>query len=91
VDALEREIQELRRITDERNAIDCRSHILRFGDEILHDIRHSKEHFDQILRDIKAYEAYCKQHPNFENNTTLMTTRQILTTYQRCMETHGFL
>ena len=91
VENLEREVRDLRRASDERYAVDCRSRILRFGDELLHDVHHSKEHFDQILRDIKSYEDYCERHPAFENNTTLMTTKQILATYQHCMETHGFL
>ncbi len=52
VDKLGIDVRSLRREFEEREATVCRTHILRFGDEILHGVRHSKEHFDQILTDI---------------------------------------
>lgn len=74
-----------------RDAIAQRARILRFGDELLHDKKHSKEHFDEILRDIKRYEAYCSTHKAFENGTTVATTQHIENTYRKLLETHGFL
>ena len=74
-----------------REAIGQRNRILRFGDELLHDKRHSKEHFDEILRDIKRYEAYCSKHPEFENGTTVATTQYIEDTYRKLLESHDFL
>ena len=41
---------------DEHNAIESRIRIIRFGDEISHNILHSKNHYDQILTDITSYE-----------------------------------
>ena len=52
VDELSGDISALKRDFDERGANDCRTRILRFNDEILHNIRHTKEHFDQILIDV---------------------------------------
>ena len=68
-----------------------RSHILRFGDELLHGVPHSKEHFDQILLDISKYEKYCDDHPNYKNNIANATIKQIKNTYQKCLEENNFL
>ena len=91
VESLEREVRSLRERCEEQSAVDCRSRILRFGDELLHEVHHSKEHFDQILRDVQTYEEYCRTHPDFVNNTTQVTTQQILEIYRRCMADRAFL
>lgn len=91
VDKLEQELKEQKKHMEEQTAKECRIRILRFGDEILHDVHHSKEHFDQILLDVTDYENYCKDHPEFKNNMTVLTTRRIMATYERCLEEHGFL
>ena len=75
----------------EHIATDCRARILRFGDEVLHGQRHSKEHFEQILLDIKRYDVYCLEHPQFENNITELTSERIKEVYCRCLETNDFL
>ena len=76
---------------DEREAKLARARILRFGDECLHDVKHSKEHFDQIMRDIKEYETYCGDHPRFENNTAVHTINLINEIYSDRMRNHSFL
>lgn len=75
----------------ERDAVSCRTRILRFGDELLHDIHHSKEHFDQILMDINEYEIYCDTHPNFKNNQAVMTIKHIKAVYTECMKDRNFI
>lgn len=90
VDKLESDLQSLKANTDEQTAKGCRVRILHFGDEILHGVKHSKEHFDQILMDITDYENYCREHPGFKNNMTAITTSQIKTTYEQCLEEHSF-
>ena len=74
-----------------RDAISQRNRILRFGDELLHDKKHSKEHFDEILRDIDRYEKYCEEHREFENGTTVATSKHIKDTYRKLLESHDFL
>lgn len=68
-----------------------RSQILRFGDEILHGVPHSKEHFDQVLRNIAKYDDYCDTHPEFENNVTGLTSQRIKEIYQQRMDRNDFL
>lgn len=91
VEKLEKDLMEMKEESAEQTAKGCRIRILRFGDEILHDVKHSKEHFDQILLDITDYETYCKDHPNFKNNMTVITTNRIKSAYERCFEGRNFL
>lgn len=98
VAALERKIDEVDKKTDTlsakedmKSAVLCRARILGFGDEILHGTLHSKEHFDQILLDITEYQKYCNAHPEFANHVTKHTTMEIEVTYQRLLDTNGFL
>lgn len=91
VDDLESTVTSIQMDNAERNAIECRVRILRFGDEICHDVQHSNEHFDQVLEDIDTYEKYCRDHPDFKNNKTRLTTAKILDTYAKCIEDNNFL
>lgn len=91
LDGLEKDIKEIKAKNEEREATECRSAILRFGDEIRHGTRHSKEHFDQILLDISFYEHYCDTHTDYANNVALMTIEKIKDTYRKCMDEDTFL
>ena len=90
VDKLEGDLRNLKDRSEEHEAKSCRIRILRFGDEILHGVHHSKEHFDQILLDITEYENYCREHPRFKNNMTSITTSVIMSTYQECWKKNKF-
>lgn len=68
-----------------------RTNILRFGDELLHGISHSKEHFDQVLDDISKYENYCRNHQDYSNGKAVATIKQIKKAYQKCLEENKFL
>ena len=91
VGALEAEVQGIKDDIEEQAAVNCRARILRFGDEVLHNDRHSKDHFDQTLRDIAKYELYCKDHPDFENNVTELTGQRIKEVYMRQLHDNDFL
>ena len=91
VDNLEKNVEKLRSECEERAANNCRTRILHFGDEILHNVRHSKEHFDQILLDITDYEQYCNNHPHFKNNVAVATIKRITEVYEECVENNDFL
>lgn len=91
VSKLDQEMQGVRAAMAEEKAVNCRARILRFGDECLHGERHTKEHFDQTLRDIAAYERYCEDHPDFENNVTELTSDRIKEIYRHCLTNDDFL
>lgn len=91
VDALSTTVNNNKKEDDEQWVLLSRSHILRFGDELLHGVSHSKEHFDQILSDISKYEHYCETHPEFPNGQAIATIKQIKKTYQKCLDENNFL
>ena len=72
----------------QNQAILARTHILRFDDELLNDIKHSKEYFSQQLQDIDTYEAYCQIHPNFKNSYATAAITHIRKTYDELLDKH---
>lgn len=91
VDNLSKELADHKAKSAERDATLSRTHILRFGDEILHGIPHSKEHYEQILLDIDAYEKYCEDHQDYKNNVAVATIAHIKKMYQKHLEEDSFL
>lgn len=91
VETLTRDVKQNKEDDDEQWASLSRTHILRFGDEILHGMSHSKEHFNQVLLDISKYEQYCESHPQYINNIATATIQQIKKTYQKCLDENNFL
>lgn len=91
IDAVKTHLEEMEVKNDENRATDCRYRILRFNDEILHDERHTKEHFDQILEDVTKYEKYCKAHPSYSNNKAVMAIKNIKRVYEKCTNENTFL
>ena len=91
VDNLSKELADHKSKSEERHATLCRAHILRFGDEVLHGIPHSKEGYDNILLDIDSYEEYCDKHPDYKNNVALATIKNIKRMYQKHLEEDSFL
>lgn len=76
---------------DENNAVQCRSRILIFGDEVSHGQNHSREHFRQILSDITSYNSYCHEHPEFQNDMTKITSKRIEDDYMDKDKEDSFL
>ena len=71
---------------DRNQAILARTHILRFDDELINGIDHSKEYFSQQLQDIDTYEAYCKLHPDFKNNYAVIASEHIKKVYAELLD-----
>ncbi len=91
IERLDRKIDKLQNSNDEGMALTWRYRILRFNDEIRNDIKHTKEHFDQILEDITNYENYCREHKNFKNDKATFAVSNIRNVYQKCMDENSFL
>ena len=91
VDAMDQKIVSLEEKSDERDATLCRTRFLRFGDEVMHGIPHSKEHYDQTLADIDTYETFCSSHPNYLNNVAKVTIRHIKNKYEEHLKEDSFL
>lgn len=98
VDQLSNQMNEIRYQNEKINyqiskdrAITSRVRILRFGDEVSRGLKHSEENFEQVLSDIDQYEKYCRSHPEFENNKTVVTTKLIKDTYEKRLKNHDFI
>lgn len=91
MEKIEKDVAEVKKEIGENTATSSRYRILRFDDEILHNTKHTKEHFDQILLDIDVYEKFCDNHPDFKNNLAVMAIKHIKQVYQKCSSENSFL
>lgn len=98
IDDVESSIDEVKRIqtddeskADEYRAITSRVRILKFNEELLRDVKHSKEMFDQVLEDVTKYTHYCAEHPNFENDKAVLAINNVRKCYEKCLEQHDFI
>lgn len=85
---IKKEVDGIRDIIEERDAVLARTHILRFNDECLNGIHHTNEYFLQTLDDIQTYDKYCEKHPEFSNGRTLQAAENIRRTYERLFDNH---
>lgn len=76
---------------DERNADEHRTRILRFNNELIREIPHTKEEFIDVLADIDYYESYCRDHPDYKNNRAVFAIANIGKCYTERLEKHDFL
>lgn len=91
MDQLAEDIQTMKQIEDEREAIRIRLEILKFCEELYKDEKHSKERFDQILQYITEYQKYCDEHPEFPNEKAVLSIAYIEDVYHKRLEKHDFL
>jgi len=91
IENTENRIEETNNKIDRNTAVNCRTRILRFGDEITHGQKHTLEHFNQILEDITDYDNYCAEHPEFPNKKTENTVKRIMEIYDKACEDNDFL
>ena len=82
ISGVKSDVKEVSERLEEHKATLARTHILRFADE-LHTGTHSKEYFEQQLKDIDTYNEYCKSHPHFANGLTKMASSFIQDEYRR--------
>lgn len=88
---IKNDVREIREINDERDARLARRHILRFSDEILHEVLHSQEHYNEILMVITDYENYCKTHDGFKNQMASAAIQNITEKYNQHLRDKDFL
>ncbi len=79
------------RVDDERTADMHRAKILRFNNELLRDIPHTREEFIEILAEIDGYEAFCRDHPDYQNNRAIHAIANIGRAYDERLQKHDFL
>lgn len=79
------------RTDDARNADLHRARILRFNNELIRDIPHTREEFLEVLQDIDAYEAYCKIHTDYSNGRAVHAIANIGRVYDERLQKRDFL
>lgn len=91
VDSLEDKIEQANQDGEKTKVEAARKRILRFNDELLHDMNHSKEMFDDILEDIELYESYYRTHDHVKNGKAKHAVQNINSVYDKRMEKRDFL
>jgi len=98
LDAISAEVTSVKKTLNEHIATDAeadakqaRRRIIDFADECRRGVRHSEEHFDNILEDITFYRQYCDEHPKFKNEKASHSIRFIEEIYDKCKRENGFI
>lgn len=91
IQVVKSDLNEMKDENREDKATAARNRILICSDEVYQGVRHSKEYFDNVLADITFYKRYCDEHPEFQNEMTVMAVERIEEVYRHCLENHDFL
>ena len=79
------------RMNDNREADNCRARILRFNNELIREIPHTKEEFVEILKVIDEYKKYCREHTDYANERAVHAIANIGRVYDERLKKHDFL
>lgn len=88
---IQTEFLELKESEEQKEARNSRRRILRFNDEIINRIKHSREFFNDVLDDANTYEQYCRKNPDFQNGKAVLAIENIERVYRECMKEGNFL
>lgn len=72
-------------------AEEARAAVLRFNNELLRNIPHTREEYFDILHGIDVYEEYCNKHKDYENNRAVFAIENIKRSYTARLMKHDFL
>lgn len=90
LDGLEKTLCDHIHTDEEHNADEYRRRILRFNNELICEIPHTREEFLEALSDIDGYEGYCKAHPDYKNNRCWHAIANINRVYDDRLKLHDF-
>jgi hypothetical protein len=76
---------------EKQEADNCRTRILRFNNELIREIPHTREEFVEVLKDIDDYERYCREHKDYANGRAVHAIANIGRVYDERLEKHDFL
>lgn len=91
LDIVKKDLADHVKANEARNADEHRARILRFNNELLRDISHTKEEFINVLADIDFYERYCRDHKDYKNNRAVHAIANISRSYDERLRRHDFL
>ena len=79
------------RTDDERAADMHRARILRFNQELIRQIPHTREEFIEVLTEIDRYQQFCREHPDYPNSRAVHAIANIGRVYDERLQKHDFL
>ena len=85
--ALQKHIDE----QDKNEAMMARRRIIDFSDECRRGVRHSEEHWENVLDDVTAYRNYCNNHKDFENSKCVLSIELIEELYKKVKLENDFI
>lgn len=91
LDRLTELVKEVSERVDMSSATNARTRVLRFDDELINGVHHSREYFQQTLEEIDTYETYCGKHPEFKNNACVLAIEHIRRVYSHLQDSNGFI
>lgn len=91
IDKLTEMVKEVSERVDASSATNARTRVLRFDDELINGVHHSREYFQQTLEEIDTYETYCQKHPDFKNNACVLAIEHIRRVYSHLQDNGGFI
>lgn len=78
--------------TDDEWAADMhRARILRFNQELIRQIPHTREEFIEVLTEIDRYQRFCREHPDYPNSRAVHAIANIGRVYDERLQKHDFL
>ena len=78
--------------TDDERAADMhRARILRFNQELIRQIPHTREEFIEVLTEIDRYQQFCRNHPEYPNSQATHAISNIGRVYDERLQKHDFL
>ena len=75
----------------ENDAKQARRRIIGFADECRRKVKHSAEHFDNVLDDITFYQQYCEDHPKFRNKKAEQSIAFVLEVSATCKRNNDYI
>lgn len=79
------------RTDDERAADMHRARILRFNQELIRQIPHTREEFIEVLTEIDRYQQFCREPPDYPNSRAVHAIANIGRVYDERLQKHDFL
>lgn len=75
----------------ENDARQARRRIIVFADECRRKVKHSEEHFDNVLDDITFYQQFCDDHPKFKNKKAEQSIAFVLEISAECKRNNDYI
>ncbi len=88
IDILKTDLHKVRKKSEENDAKLIRTRILRFNNETVRGMEHTREEWIDCLNAIDEYEKYCEEHEGFKNGYAVESINNLRNTYRKLEREH---